>query len=136
MTERSDQTTDLPGLAGKKSIREDLIDHLKRQVCVITFKKVDGTMRTINGTLMEEFLAEEVKPYDTNHKTSESVLPFYDVDGEHWKSARLDSLVYFTTWTTAYAFVSVDNDPFGPQEALENLQATFGNDKDLVVIYK
>lgn len=86
-------------------IRETLIEELKSKVCTIEFTKVDGTRRQIRGTLKSDLVPESDLVTDGREKSQE-VLPFYDVEAEHWKSARIDRLIAFDAGENFYMWVT------------------------------
>jgi hypothetical protein len=118
-----------------KMTKNDLQELLKKQICEITFQKVDGTIRKISGTLMDDYLDAETKTYETNYKVNDNVLPFYDVDDEHWKSARLDSIILFSTDDHLYHWTNAENaiDPYlvVPRDVIETQR--HGKDYTLLV---
>jgi hypothetical protein len=77
--------------------REQMLQALKQGVCRITFTKVDGTPRTMFGTLKAEHLPP---PKDTDGqevtkskpKKSDSYIPVWDMDKKDWRGFRVDSV--------------------------------------------
>lgn len=106
---------------------KDQIQNLLREgVCKVTFTKVDGSRRVLNGTLHEDWLDAETLPYDTDHKTPDHIVPLYDVDQEHWKSFRIDSLLMLETNNEVHLFTDPTNltDPYlhVPREEVERVR--------------
>lgn len=64
----------------------------------VGFRKVDGTRRAIRGTLNKEVLEQALGQFGETldeSKTvskSESVVSFYDLDANWWKSAKVDNI--------------------------------------------
>ncbi len=88
--------------------RDDFIKELKEDICKVTFTKVDGTVRVIEGTLKAEHLPEGTKAEEPSDRhVNQDVVPFFDIDDQHWKSFRIDSVISFSTpdhfhyWTNA-----------------------------------
>jgi len=69
-----------------------LIRALKEQEVVVSFKKVDGTIRDMKCTLMENRIPEDKKPKSENSKKNDSVLPVFDIEKDSWRSFRWDSI--------------------------------------------
>jgi hypothetical protein len=76
--------------------RNDIISDLKEHVAEVTFKKVDGTQRTLRCTLMANHL-----PPNYNHEHLESmhqrpenldIVAAWDIKAGGWKSFHVDSV--------------------------------------------
>lgn len=59
---------------------------------VVTFVKKDGSNRVMRGTTHPGIIPEEFTPKGTRAHSGE-VQPIFDLDENHWKSFRWDSLV-------------------------------------------
>lgn len=78
--------------------REQMLQALKRGVYRITFTKVDGTTRTMFGTLKAEHLPppkdtggqEATKP---KPKKSDSFVSVWDMEKKDWRGFRVDSVM-------------------------------------------
>lgn len=78
--------------------REQMLKALKQGVYRITFIKVDGTTRTMFGTLMAEHLPP---PKDTDGKEatkpkpkkSDSFISLWDMEKKDWRGFRVDSVM-------------------------------------------
>lgn len=128
---------DLSEVTEAKPIREMLIDELKESVCQITFTKVDGTIRTIRGTLRPEIFTEDLKEDNIDTDRNQEVIPFYDVDADHWKSARLDSIKFLVTNDKVYTWIDEANLhlPYVVLEAQQDAR-TVGGQRNIVVLIR
>lgn len=73
-----------------------MVEKLKNGVATIVFEKVDGTMRTLKGTLLGEYLPQ--KEYDPNKKeraVSDESVSVWDIEKQAWRSFRTDSVKQF-----------------------------------------
>lgn len=79
-------------------MREELINKLKENVCVVSFKKKDGTNRNMKCTLKENVIPKATKEDPLSQKKiralNEEVLPVWDVEKEGWRSFRVDSVSF------------------------------------------
>lgn len=76
--------------------RDEMISILKSNKVSVTFEKVDGTIREMNCTLLEEFLPviEESK---TKRAVNLETVSVWDLDKNAWRSFRVDSITKFET---------------------------------------
>jgi hypothetical protein len=72
--------------------REDHIKVLKERVVRVTFTKVDGTVRTMDVTLRADMLPPQEETTSTK-AINPDVVAAYDIDAQHWKSFRVDSVL-------------------------------------------
>ena len=79
-------------------MREELINKLKENICVVSFKKKDGTNRNMKCTLKENVIPKATKEDPLSQKKiralNEEVLPVWDVEKEGWRSFRVDSVSF------------------------------------------
>ena len=71
--------------------RDELIEVLSKSICDIEFVKVDGSIRKMTCTLLEEMIPmknEASKPHAINTDT----VKVFDLEKEGWRSFRIDSL--------------------------------------------
>ncbi len=67
-----------------------------KNVANITFKKVDGTERTMKCTLDPAFLPAQTNKETTKKKAeNENVLPVWNIDEQAFRSFRVDSLISY-----------------------------------------
>ena len=86
-------------------MREELITKLKENVCVVSFKKKDGTNRNMKCTLKESVVPKATKEDPLSQKKiralNEEVVPVWDVEKESWRSFRVDSVITIGICTEA-----------------------------------
>lgn len=83
------------------TVRDTIISELCDSVCTVTFIKVNGERRVILGTLRNEVLGDN----EYTGTSSDDVIPMFDLDDDHWKSARVDSLIKVETNSKVYTWV-------------------------------
>jgi WYL_2, Sm-like SH3 beta-barrel fold len=79
-----------------QSLRADLKKILLENVVDVTFTKKDGTLRTMQCTLMSQYLPVIEKQEDNEAKTkkqSEESIAVWDLDKKAWRSFRIDSII-------------------------------------------
>ena len=74
--------------------REQLITLLQKNVVSVTFEKTDGNTRTMECTLMSDYLpkVKDVKPEEPGKKLNENILAVWDTDKQDWRSFRINSI--------------------------------------------
>lgn len=78
-------------------IRNELVDHLKGNVCKVTFTKVNGSERTMTVTLIPELLPPSIDSDGKKQaKWSDQTIRCFELDLQEWRSFRIDSLTKFT----------------------------------------
>lgn len=70
--------------------RQEIIDLLHNNTCLVTFKKKDDTERRMLCTLQPN-VVPSVK--GTGVKKTEDVISVFDVEKEDWRSFRVDSVI-------------------------------------------
>lgn len=60
-----------------------------------SYKKIDGTIREARGTLDFNMIPEESHPIGTGKATSDSLISYFDLDKNAWRSLRTDNLISF-----------------------------------------
>ena len=74
--------------------RNQVEELLHNKEATITFTKVDGTKRVMRCTLNESLIPKTSQVKSSGKKlVSNEVLPVFDLDAQHWKSFRWDSLL-------------------------------------------
>jgi hypothetical protein len=77
--------------------RKQLASTLATGQFIITFTKVDGSLRTIRGTLSHDLLPKEplveVDSTKPARAPNESVATFYDLDKNEWRSCKLANII-------------------------------------------
>lgn len=77
------------------NMRESLMKDLSQNICVVVFRKKDGSLRPMTCTrhpFWTDGLDETPKE---KHRVSEDVVPVYDVDKKAWRSFRIDSIEFY-----------------------------------------
>jgi len=82
--------------------KDTLKDLLKRKILKITFKKKDGTERTMKCTLLEDLVPVYEKKTERVKKVNEEVLAVWDLDKEAFRSFKLDSLLDYQILEEGY----------------------------------
>lgn len=94
---------------GKKQLKEnimnrsELLEILHNNVANITFTKVNGDVRVLKGTLLDQFLPQkEVAPdgvesetiveTQTRKATNDNVVVVFDIESDGYRSFRVDSV--------------------------------------------
>ena len=75
-----------------KYTKQDISELLKSNICFVTFEKVDGTLREMKCTLMENAIETYERVTDRTKPVNDSVLSVWDVDKNSWRSFRIDSV--------------------------------------------
>jgi len=82
-----------------ESLKADLKKLLLKNALSVTFKKKDGTERTMNCTLMSQHLPIVEKHEDDEakkaKKQSDTNLAVWDLDKKAWRAFRIDSIVSY-----------------------------------------
>lgn len=72
--------------------RQEIIDNLTANVCMVTFTKVNGEERSMPCTLRPDMLPpQEVK--ESNKQVNESIVSAWVTDINQWRSFRVDNLL-------------------------------------------
>ena len=72
--------------------RDDYLKILKERVLRVTFTKVDGTPRTMEVTLRADLLPPQEET-TTTKAINPDVVAAYEINEQHWKSFRVDSVL-------------------------------------------
>ena len=72
--------------------QEYLYELLKRNVCSVTFVKLDGTERTMECTLADAYLPEEYRGRGTILTEGGSSLSVWETSSNSWKAFRIDTV--------------------------------------------
>ena len=79
--------------------REFLEEQLRRGICMVVFTKGDGTVRELECTLLDSYIAKHgySVTYDENGERAkpknENMLPVWDIESEGWRSFKVDSVI-------------------------------------------
>ena len=74
--------------------RRKIIKRLLSGIWIVAFKKVDGSMREMKCSLMEEYVGRENQK--DSKKKSKEVIPVWDIDSKGWRSFRFKNVVGMT----------------------------------------
>lgn len=72
--------------------RDWLRSLLKEGVCTVNFTKTDGTDRSMKCTLESGRIPVETSPTGKPRQHSNNVCCVFDIESNHWKSFRWDSI--------------------------------------------
>ena len=72
--------------------REEVVESLQQNKCIVDFTKVNGEKRVMYCTLREEDIPVDKKPksYSFSHDT---VVRAFDIIKQEWRSFRVDNLI-------------------------------------------
>ena len=75
----------------------DILEKLNSSRCWVTFKKVNGDMRTMWCTLQKEYLPEQKDIEEVLVKTEDEpkAIAVWDLEKQAWRSFRIESMVRF-----------------------------------------
>ena len=79
--------------------REQLVDMLRENICVVAFTKVDGETREMPCTLKPDLLPAVIiteGKEKKERKANDSVLSVWCTDKESWRSFRIDGVTSVT----------------------------------------
>ena len=89
---------------GKKTMDKDqILEVLYNNIATVTFTKIDGTVRVLKGTLLEDFLpvkepddsgveVETITEAQIRGGTNENTVVVWDIDNLAYRSFRVDSV--------------------------------------------
>ena len=77
----------------KVKAAQSLISKMRAGVCEFSFTKVDGTERKAKGTLNPLLFAYQNK--NTDSKKNASVIVYYDMEANGFRSFKLNNLITF-----------------------------------------
>ena len=72
--------------------KNELVHNLKNGNLLITFKKVDGTMRKMLCTLQESVLPKRSDPYIVSNRPEGTQVHVWDLEKNAWRSFLLESI--------------------------------------------
>lgn len=85
-------------IAGDPEMTEYIKDFIRGGVTYITFRKVNGELRTMKCTLFQDLIPQFDRPVDMPptkkvRVQKEGVISVYDLENEGWRSFREDRLL-------------------------------------------
>lgn len=75
--------------------KQDYIQTLVENVCVVEFTKVSGTIRIMNCTLRPDHLPVFKKANSKSRVPNDELVSVWDVDAKGWRGFRVDSVTDF-----------------------------------------
>nr|QMP83791.1 MAG: hypothetical protein [Caudoviricetes sp.] len=75
--------------------KDDMIADLQKNVCVVTFTKVNGDKRILKATLKSDTIPASSNTSSTVHRIPDDVIACYDTENNGWRSFRVDSVIDF-----------------------------------------
>lgn len=74
-----------------------ILEQLHKGVVDLQFKKVNGGLRNMMGTLKEELIPEKDRPSaDASERVvNDNIVVLYDLQVEGWRSFRVENLVEY-----------------------------------------
>jgi hypothetical protein len=78
--------------------RDTLLAMLQNRIVEVKFRKADGNVRTLRGTLLDEYLPEKyrkegITPDDLMEELPANLVTMWDVDANDWRSVRTDRII-------------------------------------------
>lgn len=77
--------------------RASLLEILHLREATIKFRKVDGSLRTMQCTLNQSLIpppvVEKTATTTSTRKQSEDIITVFDTEKQDWRSFRLDSII-------------------------------------------
>lgn len=74
----------------------ELKEKFQNGIVTVVFEKTDGSIRTMKGTLLAEYLPtweKTVEPAEgLERKQNENILSVWDMENNGWRSFRIDSI--------------------------------------------
>ena len=77
----------------KKIFRDWIKGVLQNETAELTFRKKDGTLRTMKASLRSDDIPEVEKKTDRVKKSNDEALSVIDLELNEWRSFRYDSVV-------------------------------------------
>lgn len=81
---------------GEKMNKDELLDLLHNNVANITFTKVNGDVRVLKGTLLDQYLpqkeVETIVETQTRKANNDNVVVTWDIENDGYRSFRVDSV--------------------------------------------
>lgn len=72
--------------------RDTLLAMLNCRIVEINYRKAEGDLRVVRGTLLDEYLPEKYRNRNQTEKEPENVVTLWDVDEAGWRSLRTDRI--------------------------------------------
>ena len=72
---------------------EQLVEQLRNSVVKFKYQKANGEFRDATGTLKMDNIPEEMHPTNSDYKTNDSILKYFDMDKQSWRSFRKENII-------------------------------------------
>lgn len=81
-------------MTGIDITRDEMIEMLRTNLCDVSFTKVNGEIRNMKCTLIENHIPESQKPSLTskNVEYSKEVIRVFDIEKQEWRSFKVNSV--------------------------------------------
>ena len=70
----------------------ELVQKLENGVITVVFEKVNGEERTMQCTLLNEYLPESPEIINKTRLENDNLVSVWDIENHGWRSIRVDSL--------------------------------------------
>lgn len=80
--------------------RENIVTLLQNGVCGVRFEKMNGDIRVAYATLKTELIPENKRPTGDNAHTDDSVVRYFDLEANDFRSFRVNSVKEHTSSLT------------------------------------
>jgi hypothetical protein len=71
--------------------KQNLVETLTQNICIVKFTKVDGEHRNMLCTLREDKLPEK-KTTTRSKKPNDSILSVWDLEKNDWRAFKIDNV--------------------------------------------
>jgi len=79
-----------------ESKKQGIVDELRKGLVNLSFKKVNGDLRIMIGTLCEDFIPEsEIPEKGKERPENENLVVLFDTEVQGWRSFRTENLVEY-----------------------------------------
>lgn len=75
--------------------RKLILDKLREGIVVFHYRKKNGTLRKAQGTLNMALIPTEHHPKGTGRQPKDDIIPYFDIERNHWRSFRLHRVTSF-----------------------------------------
>ena len=80
-----------------ESKKQGIVDELRQGIVHLQFKKVNGDLRNMIGTLNRDIIPEEKYPLEgKERKETENLVVLFDTEVQDWRSFRTENLVEYS----------------------------------------
>jgi hypothetical protein len=80
-----------------ESKKQGIVDELRQGIVHLQFKKVNGDLRNMIGTLNRDLIPSEKHPLEgKERKETENLVVLFDTEVQDWRSFRTENLVEYS----------------------------------------